>query len=202
MKKGLKILALVLVFAMCVFAFAACSSQKAEDTAEQAQDQVEAAVDDAEAAVDDAASAAEDAAQAVTGDVCDTGAFSVTVPAGWKAFPQSDPNKLKIYKGASSEDDMYTKSGIDLTYSASGSYYLVTGVFDSYEDVDALTIGDRTWSGAAGAYSSTKNLTSLSTVEGDGYFAADVWDVSGENISIDDADVQAILSSLTVDAAE
>ncbi|MBQ1376190.1 MAG: hypothetical protein IIY69_07900 [Clostridia bacterium] len=195
MKKGLKILALVLVFAMCVFAFAACSSQKAEDTAEQAQDQVEAAVDDA-------ASAAEDAAQAVTGDVCDTGAFSVTVPAGWKAFPQSDPNKLKIYKGASSEDDMYTKSGIDLTYSASGSYYLVTGVFDSYEEVDALTIGDRTWSGAAGAYSSTKNLTSLSTVEGDGYFAADVWDVSGENISVDDADVQAILSSLTVDAAE
>ncbi|MBQ3380016.1 MAG: hypothetical protein IJG50_09200 [Clostridia bacterium] len=205
MKKSFKVLALILALAMCVFAFTACSSQKkAEDAADQAQEAVDEAVDDASAAVDEAADAAADAAASVAGgEICDTGAFSVMVPDGWKAFPQSEPGKLKVYKGATSEDDMYGKPGIDITYSASGSYYLVTGVFDSYEEVAGVTIGDREWSGAEGAYSSSMNLTSLSAVDGEGYFAVDIWQpTDGNTISPDDADVIAIITSLTADAAE
>ncbi|MBR2742495.1 MAG: hypothetical protein IKD89_02805 [Clostridia bacterium] len=197
MKKSLKIIALLLVITMCVFAFTACSSQKkAEEAAEQAEEQIDEAIDELDAALDEAEAA-------IGGEVYDTGAFSVMVPDGWKAFAQSDPGSLKIYKGATSEDDMYGKPGIDITYKASGSYYLVTGVFDSYEDIASVAIGDREWSGAEGKYSSSMNLTSLSAVDGEGYFAVDIWQpADGDTISPDDADVVAIISSLAADAAE
>ena len=149
---------------------------------------------------------------AVKGETVDTTVFSVLVPDGWKSFNAVDvfdeytdlgydPNGLNIYKGAESDGDMFTCPGLNISYFGPDTTMLAPDKawYEGAVDIESFTTGDYTWQGFTYDYDSYKmgvlwtdspvqltvNLTMGST---DG------------SISLDDADVQAILGSIAVDA--
>ena len=127
--------------------------------------------------------------------------YSVAVPSGWVSIPSSDKKTVQLYK----TNDVNMISGcnqITITYKAKGKYMLLTGMFDSYDEVKDLKLGNYTWNGAKGPYGGGKDLMSLNTTVGEGYISADIWTKVNENtISTDDADVKAIMDGITVNAA-
>lgn len=149
---------------------------------------------------------------AVKGETVDTTVFSVLVPNGWKSFnavdvfddyPELgyDPYSIQIYKGAESDWDIFTCPGMYVSYYDADTAMLAPDKswYEGAVDIESFTTGDYTWQGFTYDYDSYKmgvlwtdspiqltvNLTMGST---DG------------SISLDDADVQAILGSIAADA--
>lgn len=128
--------------------------------------------------------------------------YSVSLPSGWVSISSSDKKSVKVYK----TDDVNKIIGvneIDITYKAKAKYTLVTSAFDSFEEVKDLKLGSYTWNGAKGPYGGGKELMSLNTTVDEGYISADIWTKVGDNtISVDDADVKAIIEGITVAGAD
>ncbi|MBR5370625.1 MAG: hypothetical protein IK130_00275 [Oscillospiraceae bacterium] len=147
------------------------------------------------------ASTAVSAASAAPAQKLDLEGFSVAVPSGWVSVPSSDKTSVSLYK----TNDANMISGcnqITIAYKAKGKYMLLTGMFESYEEVKDLKAGNYTWNGAKGPYGGGKDLLSLNTTVGEGYLSTDIWTKVGENtISMSDADVKAIMDGITVNAA-
>ncbi len=143
----------------------------------------------------------------ITGETYENGVFSVLVPDGWAAFPVKstsgdgsiEEHKLNLVKGGTSDADLWSKCSIKIevaNYSASYSVYL--DAFENYEDV-TLPLGQYTYTGPAGEYQGDWECAMLSATNGEGYVAGSVfYKVKDEEISLSDADVQAILASVKV----
>lgn len=154
------------------------------------------------------------AGNSTAGEVYDTGNFKVLVPDGWTAFPQHDvfnddpnainPNMIQLGKGATSDMDLYSKPAITINY-AGKSTSMMAPSRDFYEDVADMadvTTGDHTWS-AFSCVSMGQKLYMLFEDQGKIQFQAAVtYETSGGNVSLDDADVQAILASIVSTNAE
>lgn len=153
-------------------------------------------------------SGAKTEAEQVKGEVYETSVMSVLVPDGWMVFPKADifeeypdepgnPNGMQIYKGAEDEIDAFTKPGLTIDYYNSDTTMVSPkSYYSDAEDITPFTTGDYTWEGFT-ATSLDKPLTVL--ISNDPQIQVSVWtDNDDGTISVDDADVQAILSSITI----
>ena len=147
-------------------------------------------------------------APSTKGEFYDTDNFKVLVPDGWKAFPQHDvfnddpkamnPNILQICKGASSDMDLFSKPLITVNYAGKSTTMMAPSkaFYDNVEDMADVTTGEHVWS-AYSCESMGQKMYMLFEDQGVIQFQAAVaYETSGGSISLDDADVQAILASI------
>ncbi len=145
----------------------------------------------------------------IKGETYETSLISALCPEGWMAFHKADffeeypdepgdPHGLRIHKGAKEELDQLSTPGIQVDY-----YPEDTEMYDSkefYEDAKELepfTTGDYTWEGFS-ATSAGMKLMVLTVREPYQLEVTIFPELGDQTISLDDADVQAILSSITV----
>lgn len=145
----------------------------------------------------------------VKGETYRTSKLSVLVPEGWKAFSkadifdkypgeQGDPTGVLIYKGAKDDLDVFRKPGITIDYYPPDS--AMGALKDHYPDRkerQPVTTGPYTWE----RFSTVANdhpLTVL-TVKEPHQIQVAVWeDVEKQKISLEDADLKAILASIKI----
>ncbi|MBQ9833148.1 MAG: hypothetical protein IJO48_05380 [Clostridia bacterium] len=147
----------------------------------------------------------------ITGEVFDAGNVSAMVPKGWKAFPVSDifsdvegatnPDQVQIVKGGETEFDTLTKPYIHVTYYGPNSSLLTPDKewYDEATDIEPLTLGGREWKGFTGK-SFDLPITVIWTEEdaNDQQYQVNIFlETSSGKISLEDADVQAIIASIT-----
>jgi hypothetical protein len=137
-------------------------------------------------------------------DLFDSGCIRVAVPEGWMAFCGIDSEcrttqkKVHIFKDARLETDIFTHSGITVCFFDSDDIYVSPKfIYDNVVDLEAFTLGAYTWNG----YTCTSlgyPYTMLEAKHDGCVFQVMILTKNGEyEISLTDADVQAILTSLT-----
>ena len=147
----------------------------------------------------------------VSGEAYSTDVMSVTVPKGWKAFPfykngnvdDVVQTEIGIHKGAKEGYDMARTPGMTVYFRPNQSKTSFGKTY--YEDVvdlEPFTTGDLRWEGFTGkmqkGYSGDKSpIAALWTSVGNDMFQAFVWlELEGGKITLNDADVKAILASI------
>ena len=144
----------------------------------------------------------------VTGEYYDTGNFKALVPEGWKAFPQHDvfsddpnemnPNRLTISKGGEDDWDLFTKPNVQISYGGASTTLMATDE-SWYEDVEALDTvvsGDHTWTGFKGTSLGYKYIFLYEDTGKIQYQISIMYETDNGSISLEDADVKAILASI------
>ena len=142
------------------------------------------------------------------GETMSTENFRVLVPDGWKGFEVSDftsdeegamdPNSLQICKDGETELDIFTKPYVqifhygpeDTMYTPDSSWY------DDVEDLEPMTIGDRTWNGFTGSSLDVPMAVLWTEGAEHSYQLNIVLESSEGSITLDDADFQAIVASI------
>ena len=205
MKKKIAVMVLGGVMALSL---AACGSSSGGNNADNGTTNTQ--TDTADGGGDDGAAEA-----SAGGETYDTGVFSVTVPDGWTAadypdvFQESedgiDHNSLYVIKGGASADDILTYPYIMITYAPDTTYWDMdmSDMYDDYEVIESMEINGQEWAGYS--YSSLdvpgvflyRNLNADSD---EGYVSVSVvLEASKGSVSIEDADVQEIISSIEGD---
>ena len=181
-----KILVLVIAIVMCVAVFAACGTEAPAGEAPAEN-------------------------EAVALEMFDAGNITINVPGGWNAFPvadifaeeegATDPGAVMVIKDGTSELDAFTNPYLQVNYYNANETVMMTpdpSWYDEVEDLEPMEIGGRTWNGFT-AVSLDYPIATLWCVEGDDQFQVLIWtEVEGKTISVDDADVQAIIASISV----
>lgn len=144
----------------------------------------------------------------VSGERVSSGNVSALLPDGWKVYPvwdlwaekenTPDKDKLKFNKFAKSEDDQHVTPGLEIRYYGMNSTFIEPGKdrFDEAKDWGPVDIGGRIWKGITGiSWESPQAL--IWTKDGDDEFlVAILLEYGGKKISLQDADVRAILASI------
>lgn len=137
-------------------------------------------------------------------EIFDNGIFRVLVPSGWKLFYGIDSEcritqkKVHIFKDARLETDIFTHVGITVCFFGRQDYYISPKFFyDNVVDMEEFTLGSYTWVGYT--CSSIGYPYTMLEARSDGcVFQVMILMKNGEyEISLEDADVQIILGSLT-----
>lgn len=144
----------------------------------------------------------------VSGETFDGGNVSALVPDGWMAFHGTDvfgdyeegydPNVIQICKGAKSELDMFSKPYMQINYYGADTTMMTPGKewYDDTADLEPMNLGNYTWNGFTGV-SMEYPIAILWTEDGDAQFQISIWlEMEDGKISLDDADVQAIIASI------
>lgn len=165
------------------------------------------AADEPEEPTDEPADTPADTAE-VAGEMFNAGNFSALVPEGWKAFPVEDlfadeegaisPNSLSICKGGETDWDLFSKPYLDIDYYGESSelWPPTKDWYDDAKDIESFTAGNFTWEGFT-ATSYEQPMIILWGINGDDEYQVTIWLNEG-TISHTDADVLAILASLTI----
>ena len=146
----------------------------------------------------------------VTGEPFETSLMSALTPSGWMAFPKADyfgdypdepgdPHGIRLHKGAKEEFDQFTTPGIQIDYFEDGTEMYDTKLwYEDIEEMDPITTGDYTWE-AFSTESEDTDIIVLSTTEPK-QIQVTIFPTLGDKakISLKDADVQAILSSIAI----
>jgi len=130
--------------------------------------------------------------------------FRIAVPDGWMAFCGIDSEcrttqkKVHIFKDAKLETDIFTHAGITVCFFGRQDTYISPRFFyDNTVDIEPFRLGAYTWNG----YTCTSfgyPYTMLEAKQDGCVFQVMILEKNGEyEISLADADVQAILASLT-----
>ena len=151
-----------------------------------------------------------DSAKSVRGETFDGGNIEVFVPEGWKAFHGADtfgdydegydPNVVSIGKGADSELDLFSKPMMHITYSGKNRTLSMPSkeLYKDGKDIEDIRTDDHTWRGYT-ATSVGYPIAVLFTEDGDEQIQVAVTLENGdEKISLEDADVLAILEGIKV----
>ena len=144
----------------------------------------------------------------VKGETFDGGNISALVPEGWMGFHGADyfgdyeegydPNVINIVKDAESEFDMFTKPYLMINYYRPDTVFMSSkDYYDDAKDIESMDIGNYSWTGFT-----IDNMgyptAILETTDGSISIQVTViLENEGEKISLDDADVQAIIASIT-----
>ena len=142
------------------------------------------------------------------GETYNAGNVSAFVPEGWKAFPVPDvfaedttamnPNALRICKGGETDMDIFRKPYVQIDYYGEDRT-LATPSKDFYDngvDITPITYGELTWNGFT-AESSGTSIAILWAEKGDIQYQLSFFLGASEGtISLDDADVKAIIESV------
>jgi len=186
-----KALILILALALCLSVFAGCSG--APDAP----------------ATNEPASSGDDSSGEITGEYFDAGEVKALVPKDWKAFPMADvfaeeegatePDVIQIGKGAKEELDLYSVPYLYIVYSNPDVTLVAPDStwYDDPVDLEPMTIGNFTWT----AFSCTSFGVPMTILFAEGsnnqqYQVTVYTDQSEGQISLEDADVQAIIASI------
>ena len=146
----------------------------------------------------------------VSGETYETEVLSVLVPEGWKAFPYYQagsqeviPGTVGIRKGATDINDQMRTPGLLIAITKRTNLITISkSSFADGEDVEPFQMGKYTWTGIKGTFSLGSTVTPMIMVqtlnEGYNYRVDFILEGSGKKISMDDADVKAIIQSITV----
>ena len=114
------------------------------------------------------------------------------------AFQESD-NSVRIIKDGTSIDDSWSKNSILMEWHPNASGSIDTSNYSDPKDITGLTLGDYTYNGTIGTIPGDWGAGMLMAEHSGGYFLANMYlRVGSLEISLDDADVQAILASVKV----
>ncbi len=212
-----KLLALTAACAL-VLGLAACGGSDSSQSSAAADTKSESAASESTAAEE---TAAEDTS--VSGEVFDVGEFTVLVPDGWMALPQTDmfgekdddgnypidPASFGLIKDGTSEYDAFSKPTIYIyknSGDAASQAEMNASFYDETSDIDVTINGTKcaAFEAKSSSYSDEDKFYVYNMVfyqvDDDTYFQfnipIDMIDFKG--VSIDDADVQAIMESVAV----
>lgn len=145
----------------------------------------------------------------ITGERISAGNVSALCPDGWKSYPvwdlwadeanTVDKDKLKFNKGAVSEDDQHVTPSMEIRYYGPNSTFFRPDKdrFDDPEDLSPMKIGERTWEGIAGLSWGNRQALIWTEDGDDEFLIAILLEYDGKKITLQDADVQAIIASIT-----
>jgi len=196
----MKVCFILLALALCLTAFAACGESKDNDAT--------SALSNANTNSSANSTANSSESSEPKGEVFDVGQFSVFVPNGWKAFPNTDihaddpttksDHSVYVTKGATNEAHMLTNPYVKLDY-GDEDLYLMAPPKDFYEnvkDLEPITLGGLTWEGFTGE-SMGYFYTFLYIDQGDDQYMVTIQMGDGDNaISIEDEAVKEIIASI------
>ncbi len=203
-----KLTCITLMLSM-VLLLAACGGKAESQSAGGKTDEPAAASQAAgssQAAATESGGAADDGAAG--GQVYDTGNFKVLEAEGWKVFPQKDmfsedkdalnPNMVQICKGGKTETDIFTYPSMTISYGGKDNKLVAPSkeFYDNVEDLDDIVTGNHTWTAFKCESVGTKMYVLYEDTGDIQYQASLCYEMSGGNANIDDADVQAILTSI------
>ena len=148
--------------------------------------------------------------QEIKGEYFDAGNVKALAPKGWKAFPANDifaedenatdPDVITICKGAKDSFDMLIKPLVRIDYYGPdtelwGGLEGLKEWYTDVQDLEPIVCDNYTWNG----FTTTDYglMAILVAVDGDTEIQASVYlETDGGNISLEDADVLAILNSI------
>lgn len=151
-------------------------------------------------------------ASTIEGKEIDAGEVAALCPTGWKSVGVEDleasdsesirSDALRFVKDGSSSEDIYNNAYIEITYYKDSSSFKSVDAQEWYENVNELekkNYGTLTWEGYS-AVSMGKSFVYLETQKDKAYITATLWTQEGNEVSasLDDADAQAILASITI----
>ena len=190
---------LVSIFFILLVSLAACGS-KDKDSSEDGGDVASNVEVEAAPAVP---------FEPIAGEVVSAGNISAVCPEGWFFVPirdifsevadATDPNKLRLIKGT--DDDWASVPNVVISFYGAGtslsSYAEQKTYYDTVVDVNPFTIGDEVWEGISYNLGETSTEVLISKVN-DGSYQVTVGTVTnGGSVSLTDADIQTILSSIS-----
>jgi hypothetical protein len=137
------------------------------------------------------------------GTAFDTGRFSVTVPAGWSAFQmdEADDTTVTVVKGGGDMTSLYFSPSISVMYVPLGTMLFgAQDLMDDAVEIEPFSLGGYDWNGYEYEFLGMKGISL--TASGD--FGSLVATISpqgmlgGDTITLEDADVRAILAGIAV----
>ena len=144
----------------------------------------------------------------VPGEYYDAGNVSAFIPKGWTAFPvadvfaddgANDPDAVTICKDGKDDFDLLTKPFVRIDFYGPDSIMQEPDPtwYSDTEVLKPMKLGDHTWNGFTAVESDKKLAVLWTDVEGDVQYQASVWlDASEGSITLEDADVRAILEKV------
>ena len=201
-----KIISVILASIVCILLLAACGNSKSPETTTAAGGNSESNNTDTTAAPEPAS------------ETFDVGDFTVDLPEGWKAFPQSDmfgdkdadgnypidPSLIYISKEAEDDWDLFSKPYLNIKFNkASTSVWSSRDWYNDVEDFDMTIRGvkcDEAFSGMQTILEGYKDEY-MHVAFDDGQFTIQYTiekDGEATGLSHDDPEVVAILESLTI----
>lgn len=146
----------------------------------------------------------------ITGETFDGGNVSALVPDGWMGFHGTDyfdeyeegydPNVIQIAKGAKTEWDLLSKPYVMVTYFSPDNpmYEPSKDYYEEGADLEPFTTGSYTWKGFTAKSLDTPIAILWTGEEGSDQIQVMICLENGDKISLEDADVQAILASINI----
>ncbi|MBE6924743.1 MAG: hypothetical protein E7466_05865 [Ruminococcaceae bacterium] len=193
MKTMKALIAFVLCFAM-LFAFAACGSSDEQSKDDAAKEGTEEKNEGGNSGK-------------VEADPYDynVGEFTVQIPSGWKEIPVTaidgsgtDTNSIDICKGTSLFTDPYIR--VDYYGPSITMMKLSPSLYENVEELETMEMGGYTWNGFK-CTAGDIPLINLQTEAGEHEFQIAIWcETDNGSISLEDADVKAIIESLIPNA--
>ena len=137
----------------------------------------------------------------IPGAVQTVGSITVFVPEGWEAVPD-DETHIRLCKG-----DAFSATYIKLQlYPNSPAALPAEGTCQDVQALEAQTFGAMTWTGFSGTKTTGTGVGTvtylITQAEGNNFLATIWYDEGSEPISIQDAQVQAILSQVSAPLPE
>ena len=147
--------------------------------------------------------------ETVKGETYNAGSVSALVPNGWKAFGAVDqwaekegtmkPDYIQIGKGAKEDFDLFSKPSVNIQYYDESTDMIVPdkSFYEETKDVADIELGGRIWSGYTGKSMGAPLMLLWTGEAGGDQFQVVIWmDMGDGTISVEDADVQAIIASI------
>ena len=146
----------------------------------------------------------------IKGETFDGGNVSALVPDGWMGFHGMDyfdeyeegydPNVIQVCKGAKTEWDQLSKPYVMMTYFSPDNpmYEPSKDYYEEGADLEPITLGSYTWKGFTAKSLDTPIAILWTGEEGEGQIQLMICLENGDKISLDDADVQAIIASINI----
>ena len=145
----------------------------------------------------------------VKGKIIDVGNITVLCPDGWTNFGIPDfmsddknatnPNGLELRKGSEGEGYQYMMPGMEIQYYEDGLGGDPTNYYSGKsEDWGPIEIGGRTWQGFIGVDQGEATIWARAHSEYSLISMRLMIEAEGVKISLDDADVQAIINSVNI----
>ncbi len=150
----------------------------------------------------------------IKGETFDGGNISAFVPKNWAAFHGTDifddypdlgydPNYIRLIKDGKEEFDIFSHPYMEIHYYDSDTIMLEPSKdwYDDGTNLEPLKLDNYTWQGFS-AISSNYPVTILWTNDSDQMEILIFTEMDKGKVSLDDADVRAILSSIAVTGEE
>ena len=142
----------------------------------------------------------------ITGTVIDPGNITILCPQGWTNFfipdyisgSDKNPNGLELYKGNEAEGYQYLMPGLEIQYYEFNPDTPSDKFAGKSEVWGPVQIGGRTWQGYIGTDRNEASIWAQAKEKDSQIRVQIMFEAEGVEISLNDAEVQAILASIKI----